>query len=213
MKRNYCFMLLLCIIVVSMSGCVKVIKIGDEERLTGDISFEETINVAGFWDSQAVEEVKDNAVELSDFLTRSNGKLDTLVKEYGRYTMESNGEINYAVHGAGVVTEVHDDVKAGYLIVKLDGYEGNENIFIQVGPVFKKTTIRDYLSFLDVNNYTDQIQFAKLSKEINKYIYENVVQSIDIENINGKNLEFYGCFTYDKDDTLLITPVSLATIE
>jgi len=208
MKRWYLFFLTACI-MTSLYGCVKIVRTGEEASLTGKVAFEDTLDIGGFWDSQAVAEIKDEAVELGDFLTRSNGNLASLAEEYGRYTMGDSGNLNYAVHGTGEVTAVHDDVKAGYMEIRLEGYEGDESIYIQIGPVFKKTTIRDYLSFLDVNDYTDQIQFAQLSKEINQYILEHVVEPADVDHLLGKKLSFYGCFTYDKDDILLITPVSL----
>ena len=208
MRRLYIYFIL-CSFMVAATGCVKVVKMGEEDALTGKVAFEESLDVPGFWDTQAVPEVKEQAVALADFLKRSEGDLKKLAGEYGRFTMGDSGELNYAVYGTGTVEEVHDEVKAGYLEVKLDGYDGQERICIQIGPVFKKTTVRDYLSFLDVNHYADQIEFARVSKEINRYILEHVVQPVDIEHLRGKKIGYYGCFTYEKDDTLLITPVLL----
>ena len=103
-----------------------------------------------------------------------------------------------------------NDIKAGYLTVKLDGYEGETAVNVQVGPVFKKSSVRDYLSFINVNDYSDQIEFAQLSQNITAYIYENVIADTDIGSLTGKRIEFYGCFTYENNDKVLITPITFA---
>ena len=195
--------------LMSLSGCAKIVKTGTEAELTGETSFEESLDVSSFWDSQAVPEIKENAVDLVQFLTESAGKLDSQAEKYGRYTMGNSGDINFAVHGIGTVDNVNTEKKAGYLEITLEDYTGSEKIHIQIGSVVKKTSIRDYLSFLDINDYGDQIEFAQLSKGINNYVLEHVVGAVDLTSLSGKQVEFYGCFTYDKDDELLITPVVL----
>lgn len=207
MKRFGTVIIVLCILMVTLTGCAKIIKTGTEAELTGEKSFEETLDVSNFWNSQTVPEIREKAVDLKDFLNEAAGDMRSLSGKYGKETAGATNSVSFAVHGTGTITEVFTEKKAGYIVVDLDGYEGPEKIMVQIGSVIKKTSIRDYLSFIDVNDYADQIQFAELSKQINAYVLENVIAGNDIENALGKQVEFYGCFTYDKADELLITPV------
>lgn len=196
--------------ILSMTGCARIVKTGTEAELTGEVSFEDSLDVAGFWDSQAVPEVKENAVELSLLLKEAAGDIDSVAEKYGRYTNGTTGSLNYAVHVTGVVEEVNMEKKAGFLVVSLDDYEGDEKIYVQTGSVIKKTSIRDYLSFINVNDYSDQIQFAQLSKSINEYVCENVTGAVDLQGAEGKSIDVYGCFTFENDDEVLITPVVMS---
>ena len=209
MKRLGVVILALGLMMSVLTGCAKIIKTGTEAEVTGEKSFEETLDVSSFWDSQAIPEIREKAVDLKDFLTESNGDMKSLSSKYGKETAGATKSVTFGVHGTGTVTEVFTDKKAGYIVVDLDGYDGPEKIMIQIGSVIKKTAIRDFMSFINVNDYADQIQFAEVSKQINNYIMENVIAGNDIENSLGKQVEFYGCFTYDKADEVLIAPMIL----
>lgn len=210
MKRFFCLLSAVCLIIVTATGCAKIVKTGSEAELTGEQGMEETLDVAGFWDAQAVPEVKENAVELKDFLAEANGDLEALADKYGRSTAGAVNSVTYAVHGTGTIVEVNTEKSAGYAVVDLDGYDGGELIKLQIGSVIKKTSIRDYLSFINVNDYADQIEYAQVSKQINSYVLENVIGGSGIEQSEGKHIDFYGCFTCEGNDELLITPVELA---
>ncbi len=191
-----------------LTGCAKIVKIGEEETLIGS-NENANLNVEAFWEDQAVPEIKETAVDLAELLSSADGDLASQ-KDKGRITNGASGSLNFAVHANGEVEEVVNDVKAGYAIVKLDNYTGATEVKVQVGPVFKKSSVRDYLSFINVNDYSDQIEFAQLSQNITAYIYENVIADTDIDSLAGRRIDFYGCFTYENDDNVLITPITLA---
>ena len=194
--------------VFFLTGCAKIVKIGEEESLIGG-NENVKLDVEAFWDDQAVPEIEETAVELADLLNSADGDLASQ-EDKGRVTNGASGSLNFAVHAEGEVIEVVNDVKAGYVTVKLEDYTGETIINVQIGPVFKKSSVRDYLSFINVNDYSDQIEFAQLSQNITNYIYENVIADIDSSSLVGKKIDFYGCFTYEKDDIVLITPITFA---
>ena len=76
------------------------------------------------WES-AEANIEEKAVDLPTFLGEAGGDLKSLVDKYGKYSMGTSGSISYAVKGSGVVEEVNQEKKAGYMTVKLDGYEGS----------------------------------------------------------------------------------------
>ena len=161
----------------AMTGCVKVIKIGQEAEYTGKTEF--------------------------------NADVKSLVDKYGKYSMGTSGEINYVVKGTGTVTEVNQEKKAGYMTVKLDGYDGPEEISIQIGSVYKGSSIRDSLDVIKFGDYTNQQDWAAVSQSINKLIDEEVVQKADPASLDGKTISFTGCFTANDNEKILITPVEL----
>ena len=152
MKRKIIALMLACAVVLGCTGCVKVIKIGEEGKYTGKAAFNAADAAAGLWE-EAVVNIQEKAVELPDFLEEANGDLASLVDKYGKYSMGTSGSISYAVKGTGVVEEVNQEKKAGYMTVKLDGYDGPEVIKIQIGSVYKGSSTRDTLDIVNFGNY------------------------------------------------------------
>lgn len=208
-KRVLALGLVVALTASTMTGCMKVVKIGEEAQYTGKTEFNAGDNVAEIWESQAVPELQGKAVELADFLTEANGDLKSLVDQYGKYSMGTSGEINYVVKGTGTITEVNQEKKAGYMTLKLEGYEGTEEISIQIGSVYKGSSIRDSLDIIKFGDYTNQQDWAAISQSINKLVDEQVVQPADPASLQDKTVSFVGCFTANDNTTVLITPVEL----
>lgn len=200
---------LVAFVAYSMSGCVTVVKTGEEGALTGEVTFDASQNVADLWESQALPELNERAIELPQFLTESGGDLKSLADTYGKYSMGDSGELSYIVRGTGTVTEVNQDKKAGYMTLKIDGYDGPATIRLQIGTVFKGSAVRDSLNFIKYENYQNQVQWADVSKSIHTLIQQTVIDPANVSSLSGKSISFTGCFTVSTNDELLITPVSL----
>ena len=213
MKKKMCVLVLtMAFAATAMTGCVKVVKTGEEAALTGAVEFNAGDNVANFWDTAMLPEMEGKAAELTDVLTLSNGDLNSLSdKDYAKYSMGDSGELTYTVKGTGIIDEVMTDKKAGYITVKLNDYSGTETIKIQIGSVFKGTSVRDSLNFIDFNDYTNQIEWGAVSQSINGLIQTNVVDPIGTDAfVSGKSVTFLGAFTVDGADEILITPTELS---
>lgn len=210
MKKRVLALCLAVGLVASMTtGCIKVIKIGEEGALTGEVEFNAGDNVAEIWESNAIPEMQEKAVDLVEFLGEANGDLKSLVDKYGKYSMGTSGEINYVVKGTGTVEEVNQESKAGYMTVKLDGYEGSEVVKIQIGSVYKGSSVRDSLDFIKFGDYTNQEEWAAVSQSINSLVDEEVVKAADPASLKGKTIEFIGAFTANDNAEIIITPVQL----
>jgi predicted lipoprotein len=208
MKKKIAILMMAAVMMISATGCVKVVKIGEESSLTGKTDFSASDNVSDLWES-AQEDIEGRAVDLVDFLTEANGDLSSLADKYGKYSMGTSGSISYPVKGTGTVEEVNQEKKAGYMTVKLDGYDGPEVIKIQIGSIYKGSSTRDTLTIIDFGNYTNQEEWAAISQELHTMIDENVVQPADPASLEGKTIDFVGTFTVDGNDELLITAVKL----
>lgn len=185
---------------VATTGCVKVVKIGEEAAITGQTTFDATASVEEMWDSQIVSEITGEATDLATLLSESGGKPSSVADKYA----VGSSKKCFAVKGTGTVASVKDG-NNGALIVTLDEYPDAE-VSIQVGPVYKGTTIRDSLSFMSAQNYTNQVEWAEISTAINAKVASAVVANVDTASAVGKKVTFTGTFT---GDTLTITPVKL----
>ncbi len=210
MKKRVLALTLAFVMVLGSTGCVKVVKIGEEGALTGNVEFNASDNVSDMWDA-AVANIEEKAVELPTFLTEANGDLSSLVDQYGKYSMGTSGTISYAVKGTGVVEEVNQEKKAGYMTVKLDGYEGSEVIKIQIGSIYKGSSTRDTLDIVNFGDYTNQQDWAAVSQELHTMIDTDVIQPADPASLVGKTIDFTGTFSVEGNDELLITVVRLET--
>jgi len=208
MKKRLLALALTAVLAVSATGCVKVVKIGEEGALTGKTEFNAGDSVSGFWE-EAEANIEEKAVELPAFLQEAGGDLKSLADKYGKYSMGTSGSISYAIKGAGTVEEVNQEKKAGYMVVKLDGYDGPETIKIQIGSIYKGSSTRDTLDIINFGDYTNQEEWAAVSQELHSKIDANVIQPADPGSLQGKTVEFVGTFTADSNDELLITAVKL----
>lgn len=198
-------------IVFSICSCVKVVKIGEEGKFTGNAAFNAKDSVAGLWEG-AKADIEEKSVDIVEFLKESNGDMKSLVDKYGKYSMGNSGSISYAVKGSGTVEEVNTEKKAGYMVIKPDNYDGNVVIKIQIGSIYKGSSTRDTLDIISFGNYTNQNEWAAISQELHSAIDENVVKPVVNADLKGKHISFVGTFTVDKEDEVLITPVDL-TVE
>ena len=191
-------------------GIVKVVKIGEEGKYTGEVEFNAGDDVAAIWEASALPELNEKAMDLIEFLTQSNGDFTALAEEHGKYSMGTSGELSYVVKGTGTVEEVNTESQAGYMKIKLDDYNGTEEVKIQIGPVYRGSSIRDSLSFLKFGDYTNQEDWAAVSQSINQVVAETVVEPADPSSLEGKSVSFVGAFTVSTGSTeVLITPVVL----
>lgn len=202
---------ILLVMVLSLCSCVKVVKIGEEGKLTGNKAFNAKDSVAGLWE-EAKTDIEEKSVDIVEFLKEANGDMKSLVDKYGKYSMGNSGSISYAVKGSGTVEEVNTEKKAGYMVIKPDNYDGNVVIKIQIGPIYKGSSTRDTLDIISFGNYTNQEEWAAVSQELHSAIDENVVKPVVNDDLKGKHISFVGTFTVDKEDEILITPVDL-TVE
>lgn len=206
-KRMLALVLTFALAASLATGCVTVVKIGEEGKYTGTTEFNAGDDVAKIWESDALPELNEKAVELNDFLTEANGDITSLADKYGKYSMGDSGELNYVVKGTGTVEEINTESKAGFVVVKLEGYAGSEVVKLQVGPVYKGASIRDSLSFIKFGDYTNQQEWAAVSQSINKIVADEVVAPVKPETLQGKTISFVGAFTANGNEELLITPV------
>lgn len=195
--------------VLLSTGCFKVIKIGEEAKVTGVQEFSATENIAEIWDSKAKPELMGKAIGFAELYEKTGGNFSD-GGQYGKYSMGTSGELSFVVSGEATVMEVHDEKKAGYLLVEMDGVETEKPVLIQIGDLFKGTSVRDSLDLISYDDYKNQVEWAAVSQSINKKILETVIAPLDLPSLQGRKISFVGCFTANESNEILITPIELS---
>lgn len=206
-KKVLALIILLAFACSMMTGCgiVKIIKTGTEGEYTGEKTFNAGDDVASFWDSKVVPEITGKAIDLAELLNSANSDLST-VKDKAYYSGSST-VANFVVKGTGTIKEVNTSSPAGFIVVSLDGYSGEASIQVQIGSVIKGTAVRDSLEFLDYGSYTNQTDWLAVSTSINEKVVKDIIGDLSTDDLVGKKIDFTGCFSYNSDDVILITPI------
>jgi predicted lipoprotein len=107
------------------------------------------------------------------------------------------------------VTEIHNESQAGTATVEIPGV--NEKIALQIGPVVRGTALRDATGIVSFNQFSNQLDYADVSKEMNLRALKTAFASVDPPSLAGKTATFFGTFTFDphSKSPILITPVKI----
>lgn len=196
MKRRISLLAAALLAAVSLTGCVKIIDKGTEGQYTGEVAFDAAADSSGDW-GQIAEEITGNAQELGSLLAGD-----------GIATPCS------AVSGKATVSDFISKAngKKNMLVLKLDGYDGNETIQMQIGSIYSDTVIRDLQTLKKFESFTNQTEWSQYAKALNSEMHTQVVEPLGLdESVKGKTITFAGGATRSGDE-ITITPVSL-TIE
>jgi predicted lipoprotein len=167
--------------------------------------------VAERWNDPLLTTVQSSAVELSTLLSELTADNAAASEKYGH--QQGSGPFNFIVKGQGVVTEVDTSSKAGLARIDLDPADGTADVAIAVGPVIKGTGLRDAMPFIDFNQFTNQLEYADVSKKLHEHVMNNVIASIDLTSLQGKTINFSGAFAFKDVESIIVTPVELKVVE
>jgi len=219
LRRDGLVVSILILIIIFLSACT-IRKLNENDGKDGDIYSTWNKTGTGFnaeeyvndnWESKIVPDFMENSINVSEVLQSITEDSDTAIKKYGYKKDADSTEIFFKVKGIGQVLTFNDSSRIGLLEMDLDPADGAIDILIQVGPVIKRTEIRDSLDFIKFTDIGNQLQFASLSDEFNKRIIDWTLRDIDLKEAAGKGLEFYGVFSIDSEniniDKIIITPV------
>jgi predicted lipoprotein len=164
------------------------------------------------WDSKIVPAFLEKAIDAKELLLAIQDNPEQAGAKYGR--REATNPYNYLIKGTGQVTTVNTESRAGTLTVALANGGGGQNVTIQIGPVILGTAIRDATGIVSFNQFTNQIDYAGVSKEMNARALHDALTGKDLASFNGKQIRFVGAITYDPRAAgiIRITPIRLEVL-
>lgn len=177
------------------------------QKSAGTRSFDAKAYVRENW-AKIESEMLGGPADLRELVAGLRGKTQATNETHGK-RKDVTALYNYVVAGKANVVSVNTESSAGYLEIDVPDLTGKEKARIQIGPVYKATSIRDTLSFVNFGDFVNQVDYANVAKEINFFVRDNVIQGFDTGLITGKRISFVGAFTEDSSGAILITPIKI----
>jgi predicted lipoprotein len=159
------------------------------------------------WDSKVLPTIEEKAQDIAKILPEIRSDPDAAGQRYGR--REATNAYNYMIKGTGRVTEIHNESRVGTALVEIPGL--NEKVALQIGPVVRGTALRDATGIVSFNQFSNQLDYADVSKEMNSRALKTAFGNVDSASLAGKTVTFFGAFTFDphSKSLILITPVKI----
>jgi predicted lipoprotein len=163
--------------------------------------------VEPIWTSKVLPTIQEKAHDIAVILPEIRADPNAAGEKYGR--RDPPNPFNYMVKGTGKVTELHTESQAGTADVQIPGL--TEKVALQIGPVVRGTSLRDATGHVSFNQFTNQLDYADVSKEMNGRALKSAFASIQPPSLAGKTITFFGTFTFDPHSkaAVLITPVKI----
>ncbi len=192
MKKKLILIMTAVVMAMSVTACgiVTVVPIGQESSFTGEQEFDSSAESSNDW-TAVVEELTANATDASQALGAGAGS-------------------GTAVSGTAKIVEFNTDTPKYYLLVEIDGYDGE--VQIQAGGVYSGTALRDTQTLKVFQDFTNQTEWSQYAKALNAEADAQVVAPLGLdESVAGKAVTFTGAAA-ESAGKVVITPVAM-TIE
>ncbi|MBI1259511.1 MAG: DUF2291 family protein [Chloroflexi bacterium] len=169
-------------------------------------------NLAGeLWDSQVIPALEQSATPSDELLNALRENATAASEKYG-HRPGTNQPYSFMITGTGTVIEVNTTSRAGVATVDTTN-DGQADLTLAIGPVIRGTALRDAMPFIDFNQFTNQMDYAAVSNQLNALVNQNVLTPLgDIHTLQGKTIQFSGTFTagtkFDAS-SVVVTPVIL----
>jgi len=159
------------------------------------------------WATKVLPTIQQKAQDIARLLPEIRADPNAAGQKYGR--REATNPYNYMVKGTGKVTEMHTESQAGTATIEIPGL--GEKVALQIGPVVRGTALRDATGAVSFNQFTNQLDYADVSKEMNARALKAAFASLEPNSIAGKTITFLGAFTFDphSKSPVLVTPVKI----
>ncbi len=188
-----------------------VVNTQEQAAVVESEKFDRVAFVDSIWDSKLLPAVQEDSIDLAVVLDAIGENLEKSA-EFAKISV--SGAYNYRVRGTGTVESVDVSSKNGVATIQLDHYDGNIQVFLNIGPKISGESIRDGSGFIEFGDFKDQTEYGQVSKEINKRVGDTVFNQFNWPEMVGKKISFGGMFTILTTnqtkinlDTVTISPV------
>ncbi|HZJ88100.1 MAG TPA: DUF2291 domain-containing protein [Sphaerochaeta sp.] len=193
-------------------------KAGSElEIYFGNTGFDAKQYVSDIWEEQVIPCILSRAVPFEVLIPLIKYDLSVANAEYGYRIGEEGTLFNFAVQGIIKVIAIDQTSRNGLLYFQPGDCSEEYDYVLQIGPVYKGTSIRDTLDFISLNDFENQVEFARFANELNFRVRDEVLAGMQFEELIGREVEIVAVFSHDpKNQVNIMTPVAfepVATLE
>ncbi len=171
--------------------------------------FDAKAYVENIWKTKIIPTVSNEAEEITFILDELFENKEVTEEKYGGRS--GTGSYSFMIKGTGNVTSLNTASRVGTLSIELSKKYDSE-IFITLGPVIKKDSIRDSVKFIQFNDFVNQLDFADVSRIIKTRVLNEIIGPLNLKEIVGKKINFEGAITFDRKDKIYITPTNIEFI-
>ena len=182
-----------------------VIRTVEEDELIKK-GFDAKAYVENIWKSKIIPTISEEAEDITFILDELFKNKEITEEKYGGRS--GTGSYSFMIKGKGEVISLNTASRVGTLSIKLEKQYDSE-IFITLGPVIKKDSIRDAVKFIKFNDFVNQLDFADVSRIIKVRVLNEIIGPLNLKEITGKKLKFEGAITFDRKDKIYITPTKI----
>lgn len=214
MHRSAFPTLCLAFALMGLAGCKLVKNSEDGSGEGGMVSSTPGGDMAAMvdeiWEARVLPYMQENATDLAVLGPAMREDLDAAGKAHGYRPSSEGTPWNFAALVKGTVIAAKTDTRAATADVDVNG-DGQADAVLQLGPVIRGTALRDVLPFIDFSSFTDQIEFAQLSRALNTKAYETALEDLPHDGLVRRQVEALGAFTMrGSGEAVLVTPVHIS---
>lgn len=214
-RTKYYLLLAIILMIISLAGCkfVTVVKLGEASKQQfyyEDKDFDAGVYVKDTW-PQIQQYAEQNAAPMDEVFPLFMSDPAACGEKYGYRPQSEGASYNFIVKGKAKVLGIDASSKAGKMQIDLPPYDGEMDFAMQIGTVYKGTSVRDAMPFISFENFRNQLTFGDVGKMINTYIHENVVTPASVDTLQNKEISFIGAFSEGQE--ILMVPIQIRAEE
>ncbi|KXF75181.1 hypothetical protein ATN84_21180 [Paramesorhizobium deserti] len=165
--------------------------------------------IAGIYQEKIAPYFRDNAHDFNEVRTAIATDPQAAGRKYGHSENPVQTPWSFPVRIEGTIIDANTKSRAAFVSVDTDG-DSKADAKVQVGPVFKGTSLRDVLPFIPFSAFKNQIEYANVGRSLNKYVYDNNLSKLPRDDLVGKQILAAGAFTLPpKGQEIVVTPVEV----
>lgn len=190
------------------------VKTGDGiEIYFGNTNFDAKLYVQEIWDDQVLPYIQSRAVPFDVLMPLLSTDATKASTQYGYRVGEEGTFYNFAVKGRVTIKAVNQESRNGLLYVEDSSDSLKQEYVLQIGPVFRGTALRDILDFVSLNDFENQVEFARLANELNFKVRDEVLIGLEYEQLIGSEIDVVAVFSFNpKNQEHVMTPVLFSPV-
>lgn len=146
--------------------------------------------VNSIWDDKIIPYMLEKTVYIPTLKDALTANPRAAGEKYGYRAVAEHNPYNYSVRGRIKILEANVKSRNGRVEADVAPYDGIPDITMQIGPIYKGTSIRDFLDFVTFDDFKNQVEFAKLATQLNLHVRDTVVLPLDLLGDGGVGREF-----------------------
>jgi predicted lipoprotein len=151
------------------------------------------------------------SVEYKELMAGLEADESGTLQKYGYRKLEEGNHFNFAVKGTVKILSIDTTSMNGVASLDFAPFDGQADCLMSIGPIFRGATIRDIQDTISINDFVNQVEFARLARELNNKVRDVVLKDIDFSHYIGAEAELLGVFTYEgRGRAFEIMPINIS---